>query len=159
MAERTPTRSFASFLHGSGTTSTGGWTDTYDITGVDVLQAIDWAQRQAGTGFTYAVALVCEDKKQERTNPGFGRGLVWLVGIDGNDKTAEGLQRSKFRAGCFFAASAPSGSRRRIAPHTARQSPTPTTITSSKRHMAHRHVWPREAADPMCGRPQRGRSG
>ncbi|MGH3454963.1 MAG: hypothetical protein ACRDP2_11140, partial [Nocardioidaceae bacterium] len=38
---------FRVYLHGSGETSTAGWTDTYDITGADVLQAIDWAQRQA----------------------------------------------------------------------------------------------------------------
>lgn len=25
---------------------TGGWTTVYDITGADVLQAIDWAQRR-----------------------------------------------------------------------------------------------------------------
>jgi hypothetical protein len=32
--------------------------DTYDITGADVLQVIDWAQRQAGDSLTYAIALV-----------------------------------------------------------------------------------------------------
>jgi hypothetical protein len=77
-------------LHGSGATSTGGWTDTYDITGADVLQVIDWAQRQAGDQLAYAVALVRDDEELERTNPGFGRGLVWLVGMDGNDSTDEG---------------------------------------------------------------------
>lgn len=52
---------------------------------VDVLQAIDWAQRQAGDTLTYAVALVYDDKAEEALNPGRGRGLVWLVGMDGND--------------------------------------------------------------------------
>lgn len=75
---------FRVYLHGSGEASTGGWTDTYDITGADVLQVIDWAQRQAGGRLTYAVALVHDDADEERRNPGHGRGLVWLVGMDGN---------------------------------------------------------------------------
>jgi hypothetical protein len=74
---------FRVYLHGSGET-THGWTDTYDITGADVLQVIDWAQRQAGDSLTYAVALVYNDRESERLNPGCARGLVWLVGIDGN---------------------------------------------------------------------------
>jgi hypothetical protein len=78
---------FRVYLHGSGETSTGGWTDTYDVTGADVLQVIDWAQRQAGERLTYAVALVRDDADEERRNPGYGRGLVWLVGMDGNDTT------------------------------------------------------------------------
>jgi len=56
---------------------TGGATATYDVTGADVLQVIDWAQRQAGSDQTYAVALVGER--------GGRRGLTWLVGMDGND--------------------------------------------------------------------------
>jgi len=51
---------FRVYLHGSGESSTSGWTDTYDIVGADVLQVIDWAQRQAGDSLTYAVALVYE---------------------------------------------------------------------------------------------------
>lgn len=51
---------FRVYLHGSGASATHGWTDTYDITGADVLQAIDWAQRQAGERLTYAVALVSD---------------------------------------------------------------------------------------------------
>ena len=76
---------FRVYLHGSSESSTNGWTDTYDITGADVVQVIDWAQRQAGTSLTYAVALVYDDWGQERFNPGHARGLVWLVGMDGND--------------------------------------------------------------------------
>src|SRR5699024_9111477 len=76
---------FRVYLHGNGATSTERWTDTYDITGADVLQVIDWAQRQAGDELTYAVALVHDDAAQERRNPDRGRGLVWLVGMDGND--------------------------------------------------------------------------
>jgi hypothetical protein len=33
---------------------------------------------------------VRDDKEHERINHGFGRGLVWLVGMDGNDSTDEG---------------------------------------------------------------------
>ena len=84
-----PRPRFRVYLHGSGESSTGGWTDTYDITGADVLQVIDWAQRQAGSRLTYAVALVRDDAEQERRNPGYGRGLVWLVGMDGNDGTED----------------------------------------------------------------------
>lgn len=76
---------FRVYLHGSGQASTYGWTDTYDIAGADVLQVIDWAQRQAGDSLTYAVALVYDDEAREQRNPGCGRGLVWLVGMDGND--------------------------------------------------------------------------
>jgi hypothetical protein len=80
---------FRVYLHGSGETSTGGWTATYDVTGADVLQVVDWAQAQAGDSRTYAVALVYDDKAEEESNPGHGRGLVWLVGMDGNDHDPE----------------------------------------------------------------------
>ena len=75
---------FRVYLHGSGETTTHGWTATYDITGADVLQVIDWAQREAGGSLTYAVALVYDDRSEARANSGGGRGLVWLVGADGN---------------------------------------------------------------------------
>lgn len=74
---------FRVYLHGSGET-THGWTATYDITGADVLQVIDWAQREAGDSLTYAVALVYDDKAEAQVNSGGGRGLLWLVGTDGN---------------------------------------------------------------------------
>ncbi len=80
-----PVSRYRVYLHGSGEGTTVGWTDTYDITGADVVQVIDWAQRQAGDSRTYAVALVYDDRAQEDQNPGHGRGLVWLVGMDGND--------------------------------------------------------------------------
>jgi hypothetical protein len=55
-------------------------TSTHDLTGADALQAIDWAQSHVPAGGTYAVALV-----RDRPGPdGPERGLVWLVGIDGN---------------------------------------------------------------------------
>jgi hypothetical protein len=77
-----PRPRFRVYLHTSGPDSTLGSTDTYDISGADVLQVIDWAQRQAGGVLTYAVALVRDD---ERRPQGKERGLVWLVGMDGND--------------------------------------------------------------------------
>ncbi len=77
---------FRVYLHGSDADATNGWTATYDVVGSDVLQTIDWAQRQAGDQLTYAVALVYDDPEHERLNPGRGRGLVWLVGRDGNDE-------------------------------------------------------------------------
>ena len=80
---------FRVYLHGSDETTTHGWTDTYDITGADVLQVIDWAQRQAGESLTYAVALVYDDRAFEQLNPGCARGLVWLVGIDGNTRAID----------------------------------------------------------------------
>lgn len=76
---------FRVYLFHSGESSTHGSTSTYDVTGADVLQVVDWAQRQAGDERTYAVALVRDDRDEERRNPGHGRGLVWLVGMDGND--------------------------------------------------------------------------
>lgn len=80
-----PRPRFRVYLHGSGADSTLGSTDTFHITGSDVLQTIEWAQRQAGDTLTRPVALVYDDKAAEHSNPGHGRGLMWLVGMDGND--------------------------------------------------------------------------
>lgn len=80
---------FRVYLHGREESSTYGWTDTYDITGADVVQVVDWAQRQAGDLLTYAIALVYDDEARERRSPGHGRGLMWLVGMDGNDSPAD----------------------------------------------------------------------
>ncbi|XVX20490.1 hypothetical protein ACQP1U_01010 [Actinomycetota bacterium] len=76
---------FRVYLHVSAEDSTAGWTSTYDVGGGDGLQVIDWAQREAAPGVTYAVALVVDGHGRERDAPGHGRGLVWLVGRDGND--------------------------------------------------------------------------
>jgi hypothetical protein len=72
---------FRVYLHSTNGTDTRGSTATFDITGADVLQVIDWAQRQAGSRLTYAVALVADFEPGGRP----GRGLTWLVGMDGND--------------------------------------------------------------------------
>lgn len=85
---------FRVYLHGSGATSTSGWTDTYDITGADVLQVIDWAQRQTADRLTYAIALVRNEPVEERRNPRKRRGLVWLVGMNGNDSPADRDERT-----------------------------------------------------------------
>lgn len=74
-----------------------GSTDTYDITGADVLQTIEWAQRQAGDTLAYAIALVCDDKAAEQFNSGHGRGLVWLVGMDGNDTPFDATEEDRQR--------------------------------------------------------------
>lgn len=81
---------FRVYLYGSGPDATIGWADTYDVTGADVLQVIDWAQRQAGDALTYAVALV----RDEAPGPDDRRGLVWLVGMDGNDIARDPRERS-----------------------------------------------------------------
>ncbi|WP_439936295.1 hypothetical protein ACS3YM_10005 [Nocardia sp. N13] len=71
----------------------GSATSTYDLTGADALQAIDWAQSHVSAGGTYAVALVWE-----RPGPdGPQRGLVWLVGIDGNTDPATDSERNALR--------------------------------------------------------------
>ena len=76
---------FRVYLHGSEEFSTGGWTDTYDVVGADIVQTIDWAQRQAGDSLTYAIGLVWGDDDDARQRGGYGRGLVWLLGMDGNE--------------------------------------------------------------------------
>jgi hypothetical protein len=73
-------------------------TDTWDITGADVLEAIRWAQDRAGRDGLYAVAVVREELKfREDEHP--SRGLVWLVGMDWFDDVAEDVdgQRTKDR--------------------------------------------------------------
>lgn len=75
---------FRVYLQKTSGTYIGGWTATYDITGADVVQVIDWAQREAGDLLVYSIALVYDDQAGEQLHPGHGRGLVWLVGMDGN---------------------------------------------------------------------------
>ncbi|MFZ6992625.1 NUDIX hydrolase [Curtobacterium sp. RRHDQ66] len=59
-------------------------TETTDLTGGDVLQAIDWAQRRAAvhTDAVWALALVGRDSRALR-------GLTWLVGMDANDPPSD----------------------------------------------------------------------
>ena len=76
-----PEPRFRVYLH-DAVDGPGGATQTHDLTGVDVLQAIDWAQRRAGTTHTWAIALVADDAHGRR-------GLVWLVGADGNESPGD----------------------------------------------------------------------
>lgn len=59
--------------------ASGGAVATYDLTGVDVAQAIAWAQSKAGPETCYSIALVREVSDHD---PNGGRGLVWLLGAD-----------------------------------------------------------------------------
>lgn len=99
---------FRVYLHGSGESSTSGSTATYDVTGADVLQVVDWAQAQAGDNRTYAVALVYDDQASEERNPGHGRGLVWLIGMDGNDDVPDDVVLSAIQHRMLRRRSAPS---------------------------------------------------
>lgn len=89
------------YLHGGLGEEAMGWTDTYDVTGADLLQVIDWAQAQAGGRLTYAIALVRDERQGPHgTRP--ERGLVWLVGTDGmshphNALEADWLERMLVR--------------------------------------------------------------
>ena len=78
------------YLHGGSTRGgeewTGGTTWTYDVSDADLLQVVDWAQREAGNTRHYAIALVREDPRRPTADQ---RGLVWLIGIDGNDSITD----------------------------------------------------------------------
>ncbi len=52
------------------------------------MKVIDWAAAEAGSDLAYGVALVHDDALAEQTNPGCGRGLIWLVGRDLNDSSS-----------------------------------------------------------------------
>ena len=66
----------------------------HETTGVE---AIEGAHRPARAGggsgrrrvVPRALALVRDDAEMERVNPGHGRGLIWLVGTDGNANTED----------------------------------------------------------------------
>lgn len=60
-------------------------TSTYDVTGADALEVIDWAREQAGDG-VFGVALVRD--VPDRVTGAARRGHVWLVGHDANDRPA-----------------------------------------------------------------------
>lgn len=70
---------FRVYLHKPWGNSVSYSTDAVDLVGFDVLQAIDWAQSRA-EGDQWALALVGGNYDDEDR-----RGLIWLVGMDGND--------------------------------------------------------------------------
>jgi hypothetical protein len=76
---------FRVYLHSSGETSTARLDRHLRHHQRRPAAGIDWAQRQAGGHLIYAIALVRDAADEERRNLGYGRGLVWLVGMDGND--------------------------------------------------------------------------
>lgn len=55
-------------------------TETWDLAGVDVLDAVRWAQERSGDDRLYALALVRDERLTAESDP--SRGLVWLVGMD-----------------------------------------------------------------------------
>lgn len=81
--DRQPT--FRIYIQSATDTNTSASTATYDLTGVNVIEAIEWARRNSSFTDSYAVALVYDDAYRDQLNPGCGRGLVWLLGHDAND--------------------------------------------------------------------------
>src|SRR3546814_8029806 len=67
-------------------------TDTWDLSGVDVLDAIRWAQDQAGDEGLYALALVRDEPESDPS-----RGLVWLVGMDWFDSVDGDPERQRIK--------------------------------------------------------------
>ena len=75
---------FRVYLFRGGDQRKSSWaTDTYDVTGADALEVIDWARNQAGEE-PFAVALVVDEPRPKPDTA--KRGLVWLVGHDANDR-------------------------------------------------------------------------
>ncbi len=97
---------FRVYLHGSGRSETQGWTVTYDVLGADVLQVVDWAQRQVRDDETYAVALVRDEQDPDGRRR---RGLVWLVGRDGNDDGRDDVRIAAAQARMLARREAPVG--------------------------------------------------
>jgi hypothetical protein len=86
-----PAPRFRVYFHRLDAEGEAEWTGTYDVTGCDVLQVIDWAQREAAAGeLPWALALVGEQDD--------GRlGLTWLVGLDGVDTSVSGIEQDRHR--------------------------------------------------------------
>lgn len=74
---------FRVYLHGANDQNVRAtWTDTYDITGADMLQVVDWVQLQGGGTLLWSVALVGQ---HDNPDPSHRQGLTWLIGMDGCD--------------------------------------------------------------------------
>lgn len=77
---------FRVYLFQGGDRPGSSWaTGTYDVSGADALEVIDWAREEAGDGL-FAVALIRD--VPDRVTGAACRGLVWLVGHDANDRPA-----------------------------------------------------------------------
>lgn len=61
-------------------------TTTYDLTGYDFVEVLDWARGRAAIDEVFAIALVVDDDTLESVQPRTGRGLVWLQGHDRNSR-------------------------------------------------------------------------
>jgi hypothetical protein len=67
------------------------WTFTYDVTGCDVLQVMDWAQREAAEEkLVWALALTGVNHEGRQ-------GLTWLVGLDGVETPCDGSEQDRHR--------------------------------------------------------------
>ena len=71
-----------------GTLSQGYATSTWDVTGADLIDTLRWAQDRAGDRGLFSIALVADgyDTYTER-------GLVWLVGMDYQDRPRDDRAR------------------------------------------------------------------
>ncbi|HEY9555476.1 MAG TPA: hypothetical protein VIR58_02010, partial [Acidimicrobiales bacterium] len=88
--DRSPRFRVYLFVRGGGGDYSG--TDTWDLSGVDVLDAIRWAQDQAGDEGLYALALVRDEPESDPS-----RGLVWLVGMDWFDSVDGDPERQRIK--------------------------------------------------------------
>lgn len=75
---------FRVYFHDSLPEATRGATEVFDVSGLDVVQAINWAQRIARNQRTFSIALI-----DGRTRSG-DVSITWLVGCDGNDDALAG---------------------------------------------------------------------
>ena len=71
-----------------GSLSQGYSTATWDVTGADLLDVIQWAEERAGDRGVYSVALVADVYEAHRD-----QGLVWLVGRDYQDTPMDDRSR------------------------------------------------------------------
>ena len=125
---------FRVYLHGSSATSTGGWTDTYDITGADVLRSSTGHNVRSASSSLMRWPWCATTKSRSESIP--GSAVAWCGWSAWTEMTARtrGRQSEKSSGACSFAASDLSGSRRRIGPPKRYPTPTPTTPNSSRGH-------------------------
>ncbi|WP_017974736.1 hypothetical protein [Actinopolyspora halophila] len=87
---------FRVYFFAGGEAPSASWsTDTYDVTGSDVLEVVQWTQDHAGSERLYAIALVDEDHTLPADQR---RGLIWLIGMDANELQVDEDERRCFAA-------------------------------------------------------------